>query len=219
MFPEPCYSKCRIEVAKAVAILLVIDDVYDSYGSLEDLTLFTDAIRRWDVEAVDGLPQYMKICYMALYNTINEIAYSILKEYGWSVIPHLQRLWTDICEAFLVDAKWFNRGTVPTLEDYLTNGVITGGTFPIQRSSSAPEGFFDFGMILEHQRRSKRGHVTSSIECYMREKLMDCSDEDARAHIKQLIRRQWRHLNEGLICPNAPPLSVTRTAMNVARTA
>ncbi|KAK1305164.1 putative terpene synthase 11 [Acorus calamus] len=91
MFPEPCYSKCRIEVAKAVAILLVIDDVYDSYGSLEDLTLFTDAIRRWDVEAVDGLPQYMKICYMALYNTINEIAYSVLKEYGWCVIPHLQR--------------------------------------------------------------------------------------------------------------------------------
>ncbi|KAK1326647.1 putative terpene synthase 11 [Acorus calamus] len=239
MFPEPCYSKCRIQEAKAVAILLVIDDVYDCYGSLEDLTLFTDAIRRWDVEAVDGLPQYMKICYMALYNTINEIAYSVLKEYGCCIIPYLQRTWTDICEAFLVEAKWFNRGTVPTLEDYLTNGVITGGTCMallqasflmghkvtlgnVGLTESYPWIFACSGRILRlwddlgtSKEEQERGDVASSIECYMKEKSMDCSDE----HIKQLIRRQWRHLNEGLICPNAPPLSVTRTAMNVARTA
>lgn len=47
LFPEPCFSTCRIEVAKAVAILEVIDDMYDSYGSLEDLVLFTRAIKRF----------------------------------------------------------------------------------------------------------------------------------------------------------------------------
>ena len=44
---------------------------------------------------MDQLPEYMKICYMALYNTTNDIAYRILKEHGWSVIEHLKRTVTD----------------------------------------------------------------------------------------------------------------------------
>ena len=46
IFPEPYHSSCRIELTKTIAILLVLDDVFDSYGSLDDLILFTDAIRR-----------------------------------------------------------------------------------------------------------------------------------------------------------------------------
>ncbi|MGV7988967.1 hypothetical protein PJP10_31860, partial [Mycobacterium kansasii] len=28
---------------------------------------------RWEVEAAEGLPEYMKACYLALLNTVNEI--------------------------------------------------------------------------------------------------------------------------------------------------
>lgn len=129
LLPEPKYSICRIELAKTVAILLVIDDIFDTYGKMSDLLLFTDAIRRyfdmtnclsfmvnsfnkvisiyhsiypsihpcvcfylyrWDLEAMEALPEYMKICYMALYNTTNEICYKVLKENGWSVLPYLK---------------------------------------------------------------------------------------------------------------------------------
>ena len=124
VLPEPKYSACRIELAKTVAILLVIDDIYDTHGTLDELVLFTDAIRRfiyiffsflcvssnlfkfltlirfnkclkfrihrWDLEAIEDLPKYMKICYMALYNTTNEICYKVLKENGWSVLPYLK---------------------------------------------------------------------------------------------------------------------------------
>lgn len=45
---------------------------------------------RWDLEAMEALPEYMKICYMALYNTTNETCYKVLKENGWSVLPHLK---------------------------------------------------------------------------------------------------------------------------------
>ena len=40
---------------------------------------------------MEQLPQYMKICYMALFNTTNEIGYKVLKDHGWSVVPHLKR--------------------------------------------------------------------------------------------------------------------------------
>lgn len=37
------------------------------------------------------LPNYMKLCFLALYNTVNGIAYDILKEHEANVIPYLKR--------------------------------------------------------------------------------------------------------------------------------
>ena len=39
---------------------------------------------------MDKLPEYMKSCFLALYNSINEIAYEVLKEEGRNVIPYLR---------------------------------------------------------------------------------------------------------------------------------
>ena len=47
IFPEPCYSNCRIELAKAICILQVLDDMFDTYGTLDELILFTEAIQRF----------------------------------------------------------------------------------------------------------------------------------------------------------------------------
>jgi len=46
IFPEPCYSNCRIELTKTICIWDVIDDIFDNYGSLDKLVLFTKAIKR-----------------------------------------------------------------------------------------------------------------------------------------------------------------------------
>jgi len=47
IFPEPCYSNCRIELTKTICILDVIDDIFDTYGTLDELVLFTTAIKRF----------------------------------------------------------------------------------------------------------------------------------------------------------------------------
>lgn len=47
IFPEPRHSSCRIELAKAICVLQVIDDVFDTYGTLDELVLFTKAIKRF----------------------------------------------------------------------------------------------------------------------------------------------------------------------------
>lgn len=51
----------------------------------------TTYIYRWDLDAMEELPEYMKICYMALYNTTHEIAYRIQKEHGLTVVASLKR--------------------------------------------------------------------------------------------------------------------------------
>uniref|UniRef100_A0A5B7ATX3 Terpene synthase metal-binding domain-containing protein n=1 Tax=Davidia involucrata TaxID=16924 RepID=A0A5B7ATX3_DAVIN len=55
----------------------VIDDIYDSYGTLE---LFTNAIERWNVSCMDQLPEYMKLCYEALLDVYEEIEEEMAKQ-------------------------------------------------------------------------------------------------------------------------------------------
>ncbi|XP_050204828.1 probable terpene synthase 11 [Mercurialis annua] len=243
IFPEPYNSICRIELTKTIAILLVIDDIFDTYGSLPDLILFTDAIRRWDLNAMESLPEYMKICYMALYNTTNDIAYIILKQHGFTIVSHLKKTWIDMFEAFLVEAKWFNNGYVATLEEYLHNGVTTGGTY-----MALVHSFFLMGRGLTHQtaammqpypplfsfsgrilrlwddlgtareEQERGGDVASSIECLMREKNIS-NEEEGRKQVRQVIRSLWRELNGEVMGGSAMPLSIKNASLNLARTA
>lgn len=43
---EPQYGSLRKWLSKVIKLVLIIDDVYDIYGSLEDLECFTNAFDR-----------------------------------------------------------------------------------------------------------------------------------------------------------------------------
>lgn len=47
IIPQPQFGYCRIEVAKAIQLISVIDDIYDIYGTVHELELFTDAVERF----------------------------------------------------------------------------------------------------------------------------------------------------------------------------
>ncbi|KAK3433320.1 hypothetical protein EUGRSUZ_D00864 [Eucalyptus grandis] len=89
---EPRLSSLRKSLTKVVILILVIDDVYDLYGSLEELECFTSAITRRDSEQIQQLPECMKVCFRALNDVIHEIAYDIGKDEDWHrVLPHLAK--------------------------------------------------------------------------------------------------------------------------------
>ncbi|XP_043692888.1 alpha-terpineol synthase, chloroplastic-like [Telopea speciosissima] len=69
MNPEPQFSNFRIDLTKIIMLIALVDDVYDVYGSLEELELFTHAVERWDIEAIDQLPDYMKISQTEISQT------------------------------------------------------------------------------------------------------------------------------------------------------
>ncbi|KNA15993.1 hypothetical protein SOVF_093230 [Spinacia oleracea] len=84
-------SSCREVLTKVFNFITIIDDIYDVYGTIDELELFTNAIERWDINAIDELPAYMKLTFLALYNTINEIGHQILKQKGVNCIPYLKK--------------------------------------------------------------------------------------------------------------------------------
>lgn len=44
---EPCYSLVRIMYAKMICAITVADDLYDAYGTADELDLYTKAITRY----------------------------------------------------------------------------------------------------------------------------------------------------------------------------
>nr|AZM65211.1 terpineol synthase [Santalum album] len=238
---EPEFGNCRRMLTKINALITTIDDVYDVYGTLDELQLFTDAIDRWDIKAMEQLPDYMKTCFLCLYNSINEMAYDVLKEQDALILPHLQKAWTDLCKSYLVEAKWYYTGYTPTLQQYMENAWI---------SISAPlilvHAYFlctnsitkqALGFLVSHPKiiqcsamilrlandlgtfsaELKRGDVPKSIQCFMHE--TGASEEEARRHLKHLIGETWKQINRS--CVEQTPLGRTfvTMAMNLARMA
>ncbi|XP_065874825.1 terpene synthase 10-like [Euphorbia lathyris] len=215
---EPRFSYCRRMATKINALVTTIDDIYDVYGTLEELELFTDAVQRWDVNEIEQLPDYMKICFLALHNTINEIGYDVLKEQGFHIIPFLKKTWVDLCEAYLVEAKWYHSKYTPTLEEYIENAWIsisgpvalvhafflTKDTVRIDRLKylkEYPKILRLSSMILRladdlgtSSDELKRGDVPKSIQCYMNES--GASEEEARQYIQSLISETWKEMNK-----------------------
>lgn len=60
---EPQYSYGRIVLTKFFTFISIFDDIYDSYNTLEESKLLTMATERWDEQAAEHLPGYMKFFY------------------------------------------------------------------------------------------------------------------------------------------------------------
>ncbi|KAL4595817.1 hypothetical protein ACB092_12G119100 [Castanea dentata] len=238
---QPQFGYCRRMSTKVNALITTIDDVYDVYGTLDELELFTDAVERWDINAIDELPDYMKICFIALHNSINEMAFDTLKEQGFHVIRYFKKAWADICRSYLLEAKWYHSGYTPSLQEYIENAWISISaptilvhayffvTNPITKEAldcleEYPNIIRWSSMILRladdlgtSTDELKRGDVPKSIQCYMNE--TGASEEEAREHIRFLISATWKKMNEDRAASSPFSETFIEIALNLARMA
>ncbi|KAI3878849.1 hypothetical protein MKW98_002919 [Papaver atlanticum] len=240
---EPKFGNVRKQVTKTAYLATVIDDVYDVYGSLDELKLFTEAVQRWDINTVENLPHYMKICFFALYNTVNEMGYEVLRNNNFNIIPYLKKSWVDICNAYLLEATWYYSGYIPTLEEYTNNAWITVGGPLLSIHAYCQLGDHEkitkealecmtnnqsdiirwSSMILRladdlvtSKDELKRGDVSKSAQCYMHE--TGVSESVAREHMQHLVRASWEKMNTSLSSTrDVFPSSFINTVQNVAR--
>nr|XP_019702730.1 alpha-humulene synthase isoform X3 [Elaeis guineensis] len=77
---EPRYSRARIYLMKVIALLTISDDIYDAYGTLEELQALTEVIQRWDIEAANQLEEVSKLYFLNLYNTFKEFEDELAEE-------------------------------------------------------------------------------------------------------------------------------------------
>ncbi|GFZ06548.1 terpenoid cyclases/Protein prenyltransferases superfamily protein [Actinidia rufa] len=124
---EPQYWLARRILTKVIAMSSIIDDIYDVYGTLEELALFTDAIERWEISALDKLPEYMKLCYQALLDIYSMIDEEMAKQGGSYRVDYAKSEMKNLVRGYFEEAKWFHQGYVPSMEEYMQVALLTSG--------------------------------------------------------------------------------------------
>ncbi|XP_010533438.1 PREDICTED: tricyclene synthase, chloroplastic-like [Tarenaya hassleriana] len=218
LFHEPQFGYHRREVTKIFALLTIIDDLYDVYGTHDELVCFTEAIKKWDMSLVEELPEYMRSCFLVLYKEINQIGRDILGDKKFDVIPYLRKAWTDITDTYLTEAKWHMSGYIPCFEEYMENAWISIGaetvllhSFSVLSDTLTKE---TFDSLSEHRQpiircssfilriandlvtsseEMARGDVQKSIQCYMHE--TGATETEAREHMMRVISDAWDEMN------------------------
>ncbi|CAK8572267.1 unnamed protein product [Lathyrus sativus] len=236
---DPKFNDLRRGLTKVFSLITLIDDIYDVYGTLDELELFTRAVESWDINAIKVLPEYMKIFFLALYNTVNELAYDALKETGHDILSYLVKAWSDMLKAFLQEARWCDDKHMPKFDDYLKNAsvsisgvVLHTHSYFLLNHTITKEGLeylenFHKGLqrpsiisrlcndFATSSAEFQKGETTNSIMCYMNEN--GVSEEVAHTHIQEILNEVWKKMNKDQIMDSTLPKYFLETLINLAR--
>ncbi|XP_058195773.1 (-)-germacrene D synthase-like [Rhododendron vialii] len=236
---EPQYILARRIITKVFSVTSIIDDIYDVYGTLEELVLFTDAIQRWEKNALDQLPEYMKLCYQALLDVYNMIDEEMAKEGRSYRVNYAKSEMKNLVKAYFEEAKWYHEGYVPSMEEYMRVALATSGYKMLATTSLVgmgdlvtKEGFKWLSsdpLILEaasvicrlmddmasHKHEQERGHVASAVECYMKQH--GVAEEEVYVEFKQRVTNAWKDMNAECLHPTAVPMPLLARVLNLGR--
>nr|AAX07264.1 terpinolene synthase [Pseudotsuga menziesii] len=238
---EPQHSAFRIAYVKMCHLITILDDMYDTFGTIDELRLFTAAVKRWDRSPTECLPQYMKGVYMVLYDTVNEMACEALKSQGWDTLNYARQAFEDYIDSYLKEAEWISTGYLPTFEEYLENGKVSSAhrvatlqpiltldipfplhiiqeiDFPSKFNDSASSILRLRGDTRCYQADMARGEEASSISCYMHDN-PGSTEEDALNHINGMIEDIIKELNWELLRKDINvPISCKKHAFEISR--
>nr|XP_043614357.1 (E)-beta-ocimene synthase, chloroplastic-like [Erigeron canadensis] len=237
---EPQYHACRVGLTKIGTLITVIDDIYDVYGSLDELKIFTEAVKRWDLNAITHMPLYLQIGFRALYNTITEIG-SSTSIVQVDITSVLVKVWGELLEAFLVEAKWAHDKYIPAVDEYLDNGwrsvsgvlLLTHGYFLINydKQTDVVESLEKYHDLMKWSSvvfrlcndlgtssdEIERGKTANVLSCYMHEN--GVCEEIARKKIESLIDEAWRNLTKAqvVLSKDSADHPLVNMAINLAR--
>ncbi|WMV34445.1 hypothetical protein MTR67_027830 [Solanum verrucosum] len=240
LYFEPEYSRARRMLVKVFKMLSICDDTYDAYATFDELVLFTNAIQRWDINAMDSLPPYLRPFYQAILEIFDEMEEELTKEGKSDRVYYGKFEMKKLARAYFKEAEWLNAGYIPNCDEYIKNAIvsttfmavgttsligmeefITKDTFEwitnepsILRASSTICRLMDD--ISDHETDQQRGHVAFVIECYMNE--YGASKQEAYVKFRKEVKNAWKDINKALLRPIEVPIFVLERILNLART-
>ncbi|CAK9134282.1 unnamed protein product [Ilex paraguariensis] len=239
VYYEPQYFFARKILTKVIAMTSIVDDIYDVYGTLEELVLFTDAIERWDISALDQLPEYMRLCYRALLDVYSEMEKEMAKQDKTYCVNYAKEAMKKLIRAYFQEAKWLNEGYVPTTEEYMEVALVSGAYMMLSTTSFVGMGelatkeVFDWVSsepliirassvicrlmddMVGHEHEQERGHLASAVECYMKQH--GASKQEAYAEFDKQVTNAWKDINQECLHPTAVPMPFLMRVLNLAR--
>ncbi|XP_027355363.1 probable terpene synthase 2 [Abrus precatorius] len=236
---EPEYSQARKIIMKVIAVLSIIDDTYDAYGTVDELELLTEAIERWDINFSADLPEYMKLTYKSLLKVYEDIEQEMMEERRAYCVNYGIKEFKNVVQAYMTEARWLNNNYIPTTEEYMQISTISccykllTTTSYIGMGETATEDIFKWVTngpkivnassvvcrlmddIVSNEFEQKRGHVSSFLECYMKQ--CGVSREVAINECQKKIANAWKDINEEFLRPTTVPMPFLTRVLNLSR--
>ncbi|KAL9254378.1 (-)-drimenol synthase-like protein, partial [Drosera capensis] len=214
---EPQYAFGRIIFTKLLKIVSTIDDLYDAYGTSEELELLTRAIQRWDRSCTNEIPKYMNLGFEPLLDIFEELEKELAKEGRSYCVDYLKEELKAMSSAYMVEARWRHEKVFPTLEEYLDQAAIVSlgqagmivtsflgmGEIATKDAFEWVRGFPDairtagiIGRLLDdltgHDFEQSRDHVPSAVECYMRQH--GVAMEEVHKEFNEQVEKSWKDI-------------------------
>ncbi|CAI9087771.1 OLC1v1021941C2 [Oldenlandia corymbosa var. corymbosa] len=236
MFYEPQHSFGRIITAKTSLLLTAIDDTYDSFGTLDELKTFTDAIEKWNPEESQRLPNFMRTSYMALLRAGEEVDKELTRQGRTYASDYYKYQWKEYARTSYIQAPWFINRELPTFQDYFENGLTTGLGYVSMAMAllgleNATKDVYDWlatypeilvgvakicrmnNDISSHKREKEISGT--GIQCYMNQ--YNVSEEEAMAKFEEMVEDGWKDMNEECLKSNPMSRETLMSFFNLAR--
>ncbi|KAL8147274.1 ent-kaurene synthase-like 1 isoform X1 [Apium graveolens] len=218
LFP-PELHEARMSWSKHSILAVVVDDLFDIGGSMEELLNLIQLLNKWNVNVhTECCSENVHIIFSALQNTICETGDWAIKWQARNVTNHIIEFWMEFLSSVLREAEWARDSYVPKLEEYMTNGFISIALGPIVLPSvylvdpELSENVFQNGElrnllelmstcgrllndIQSYKRESKQGKL-NSVSLHM---IHTDSEEAAVQDIKNIINEKRRELQRKVL--------------------
>ncbi|KAL8214033.1 hypothetical protein R6Q57_003482 [Mikania cordata] len=214
-------------------------------GLWQDLNLARNQPLKWYIVPMVGYNCFratstlQRSSFKVLYDTTSDIAYKVYEKHGFNPIKALQKSWATLCEAFLVEAKWFSTRHIPKSEEYLKNGIISSGVevFLVHMLFFLGDGVTkgDAKLIYQkdiitlvstilrltddleaEQNENQDGQDGSYVKCFLMEH-EKCSKNIVREYVRKMISDTWKSLNKECLSPNPFSEGFLNGSINLAR--
>ncbi|XP_019167988.1 PREDICTED: vetispiradiene synthase 3-like [Ipomoea nil] len=240
VFFELEYSKARLMIAKSIAMIAIIDDTFDSFGTPDELEIYTDAIQKWDINQMNRLPDYMKISYKALINLYDEeFNKELSEEERIFALYNAKERMKELVRAYYTELKWSTKGCMPPLVEYLRNYGLASSTiyvvittFLLGQKPVTREAFewvnqnpriVEANAILARlindvasYEREKSNSLYTGIDCYMSD--YGVSVDEAMHKLQEMVNNAWKDINEDILQPTLPiSREILMCLLNIAR--
>ncbi|GMJ06426.1 sesterterpene synthase 2, terpene synthase 19 [Hibiscus trionum] len=236
---EPRYALARNIYTKMVMMWGILDDTYDAYATFEELQCLTDAMKRFDISAMDKLPaDYLKLVYKTILDVHDEVEEMVRKEGRSFAVDYVRREFTETAEAFHEQARWAHEGYHPTFDEYIKTAMKSAGGNLNMAHALIGMGVADekayqclintdnmiykainllcrlYNDIATNEREEKRGAVTGTM-CYMKQ--YGVTRQEATEAFKDMIEAAFKDMNRGCLRPMPIPREIVNRVVNYLR--
>nr|GLL29743.1 (-)-germacrene D synthase-like [Ipomoea trifida] len=232
---EPKYQLTRKFILKIISLTSIIDDIYDVYGTSDELKLFTDAVQRWDVSATNQLPEYMRSTYIYLLDTYAEMEKELANEGESYRVNYAKIEMTKLVGAYYDESKWYNDGCSPTFEEYMKVALITSGYTMLATTSlvGMQEDFLTkeaFDWMISGPLIVRASEIVgrlmdditgyedtfeSSVQIFMKE--YGKSKEETTTELQEQVINAWKDINQECLKPTVFPMPILTRILNLTR--